>query len=470
MTTKNWKLLPLLCVLAATACGGGSAEEQEIAIGEGGEAIETADGTGVSVRAHSNWTQGVTMFAANEDGAWNEQTCSATIAKFEAAVEAQAGGQFAEALYMIGLTQERCNNSGEARQMYNRALGVNDKMCKARVAVGLMDLAGGNSSQANTAFQRSVRDDPQCTSGYVNLAIMQRNAGNDAEALSNLRRALAIESDYLPAFNQMALLYYQRGRAANGAASLDLAEIVCRQAQLIDREYATIYNTWGLVKIEKGNVIEALRYFERAIQLDDSMFEAQMNFAQVTLSFRGYEDAQRSFARSVALDGDNYDAHVGLGAALRGLERFDEAKAEYERAIQLDANRPEAYFNLGVLHHDYLARAASAPIPVLEQGKTYYQQFVTKARGNERYTETLENTTRRCRDQEPGAQQSNSRAARRRRSQCRPGRIQLVDIMIAAMNESAAMTREMEAMQAQEAAQQAAQQAAEPAAPTPPAE
>ncbi|MFK8002466.1 MAG: tetratricopeptide repeat protein [Polyangiales bacterium] len=468
MTTKNWKLLPLLCALgAATACGGGSAEEQEQAVGEGGEAIETADGTGVSVRAHNNWTEGVAMFAANEDGTWNEQTCSATIAKFEAAVEAQQGGQFAEALYMIGLTQERCDNDGEARQMYNRALGVNDKMCKARVAVGLMDLAGGNSSQANTAFQRSVRDDPQCTSGYVNLAIMQRNAGNDAEALSNLRRALAIESDYLPAFNQMALLYYQRGRAANGAASLDLAEIVCRQAQLIDREYATIYNTWGLVKIEKGNVIEALRYFERAIQLDDSMFEAQMNFAQVTLSFRGYEDAQRSFARSVALDDDNYDARVGLGAALRGLERFDEAKAEYERAIQLDANRPEAYFNLGVLHHDYLARAASDPIPVLQQGKTFYEQFVTKARGNERYAETVENTTRRCRDQEPGAQQSNSRAARRRRSRCRPGRIQLVDITIAAMNESAEMQREMERMQAQEAAQQAAQ---EPAAPTPPAE
>lgn len=453
MLNKN-RLLTLGCILTV-ACGGGGGDE-EVATTAGGETIQTADGTAVSLEAHNNWTEGVALFNRNETGGWNEGACSATIAKFESAVEAQGNNEFAEALYMIGLTHSRCGNENEARSFYTRALRANEQMCNARVAIGLLDLEGGNSGQARQAFERAVRDDPQCTSGYTNLAIMQREQGGaqEEEALRNLRRALAIESDYLPAFNQMALLYYQRGKREGGAASLDLAEIVCRQAQLIDRNYAPIYNTWGLVKIQKGDVIEALRYFERTIELDAQMFEAQMNFAQITLSFRGYEDARRAFAKAVELQPSNYEAHLGLGAALRGLEQFDAAKGEYERAIELDSNRPEAYFNLGVLYHDYLSASASDPIPPLQRGKSYYEQFVAKARGNARYAETVESTTHRCRDQEPGAPQPSSEAARRRRSQCRPGRIQLVDITVAAMRESAAMQAEADRMQQQADQQQ----------------
>lgn len=455
-----------LSLLTAIACGGGGGGggDDENAATVGGEVITTADGDTVSVEAHNNWTQGNELFARFEGSGWNEQACSNTIEKFEDAVEAQGNGEFAEALYMIGLTHSRCGNDSDARTFYTRALRANEQMCKARVAMGLLDLEGGNAGQARQAFERAVRDDPQCTSGYTNLAIMQREQGGEQEqeALRNLRRALAIESDYLPAFNQMALLYYQRGKRSGGAASLDLAEIVCRQAQLIEATYAPIYNTWGLVKIQKGDVIEALRFFEKAIELDASMFEAQMNFAQITISFRGYSDARSSFAKAVELRPNDYEAHLGLGAAHRGLEQFDQAKSEYERAIAIDANRPEAYFNLGILYHDYLSAQVEDPIPPLLRGKEYYEQFVQKARGNERYAEAVERTTHRCRDQEPGAQQNNRR--RRARSQCRPGRIQLVDIVVHAMREAAEMQREVAAMEAEAARQQQQQQPA----PTPP--
>ena len=46
-------------------------------------------------------------------------------------------------------------------------------------------------------------------------------------------------------FNQMALLYLDQ--AADNPQLLDLAVVVCRQAQQINRDYAPIYNTWGLI-------------------------------------------------------------------------------------------------------------------------------------------------------------------------------------------------------------------------------
>ena len=403
----SWPLCAAV-VVSGLACGGSSSSSGPAATTATGQTIQTSGGGAVTLEAHNHWVEGLQLFNRNEEAGWNEQTCAASIAKFEEAVAAQGGGRFAEALYMAGLVSTRCDDDSGARRFYTRALEAaeegrepnsrppaNGPLCKARVALGLMELQGGNRNAARAAFERAKRDDPQCTSGYVNLAILQRNQGGaqEQEALNNLRRALAIESDYLPAFNQMALLYYARGLRQGGAASLDLAEVVCRQAQIIDREYAPIYNTWGLVKIRKGNVIEALRYFERAIQLDSDMYEAQMNFAQITLSFRGYDDAKRSFERAVQLKGNSYEAHLGLGAALRGLEQFDAAKAEYERAREIDGNRPEAFFNLAVLYHDYISAANTAgmdgTIRDLNTAKGYYEQFLSKAGSNDRYSEAV---------------------------------------------------------------------------------
>ncbi|NOY90107.1 MAG: tetratricopeptide repeat protein [Deltaproteobacteria bacterium] len=451
-------------LLGLIACGGGSGSggggTTPAATDESGRTIHTAGGEGVTEEAHNRWTSGMEAFNGYETNGWNEQACGASIASFEAANEAQ-GGHFAEALYMAGLSADRCHDGEKSRRFYNQALQANQTFCRARVGLGLLDLARGNVAGARGAFQRAIHDDPQCTSGYVNLAIVQRRAGgadNLRQALSNLRRGLAIDSNYLPAFSEMALLYLDQSRTNDREvrqSSLDLAEVVCRQAQLIDRNYAPIYNTWGLAKMRKGDIIEALRLFERAVALDDDMFEAHMNFAEITLSFRGYEDARRSFARAVALRPQSYDAVIGLGAAQRGLEHFDQAKAQYEHAIELDSNRPEAYYNLGVLYHNYM----DGTVPMLERAKGYFQQFVEKAGSRRRYAAPLDLVQHHCREERNNRRRRGRRGRRarrrsRRRNACRMGRIQLIDFTIAAMREGEAMQREAEQMQREADAQQ----------------
>src|SRR5690606_14940289 len=128
----------------------------------------------------------------------------------------------------------------------------------------------------------------------------------------------------------------------------------------------------------QGNIIAALAKFERAFNLDNTFFEAYMNFGQLTLSYRGYEDAARAFTRARELQAGNYDAIVGLGAAQRGLAQLDEAEATYRAAIQNDAARPEAYYNLGLLYQDY----KGGGIPDLQQAQQFYEQFTQRAGSN----------------------------------------------------------------------------------------
>jgi len=420
--TRNRKLA-LVVAMLVMGCGGGEGAKKEtvpsadVARTAGGEAITTADGSAVSKKAHNRWESALEEFDRNEKAGWTRAKCGASSKEFEKASAAQGGG-FAEAHYMAGLSLERCGDGG-AYKHYETALKVDPKFCKARVALALRELDGGKVSQARSEFERAIKDDPQCTSGYTNLAIVQRAQGQDDEALKNLRRALAIESDYLSAFNQMALLHYDRGRKGS-AAELDLAEVVCRQAQMIDSNYSPIYNTWGLIKVYKGDVISALRFFQKAIMLDPDLFEAQMNFGEVTISFRGYEDGRQAFERAVALQPDNYEAIIGLGTALRGLERFQEAQVQYEAAHKLDPRRPEAYFNLGVLYQDYM----SGSVADLKKAKQYFTEFLQKAGSQPDFRSSVADVNNRC-----GQKPSKKRGA----PKCRPGRMQNINISIEAM-------------------------------------
>ena len=417
-------ILVLMTLALVVACGseGTSSKKAktppaDVARTAGGEAITTADGSAVSKKAHSRWESALDEFDRNEKAGWTSAKCSSSENSFERAADAQGGG-FAEAQYMAGLALARCGDGG-AYAHYEKALKVDSKFCKARVALGLRDLENGRVSQAKSTFEQSIKDDSQCTSGYTNLAIVQRSQGQADEALKNLRRALAIESDYLAAFNQMALLHYDRGRKGR-PAELDLAEVVCRQAQMLDESYAPIYNTWGLIKVYKGDVISALRFFQKAITLDPDLFEAQMNFGEVTISFRGYEDGRRAFARAVELRPDSYDAIIGLGTALRGLERFSEAQAQYERAEQLDSKRPEAYFNLGVLYQDYM----SGSVADLKKAKGYFAEFLQRAGKKPEFRSSVQDVNNRC---------ASKPSKGRGKPKCRPGRMQNIDISIEAM-------------------------------------
>ncbi|MGB5810590.1 MAG: tetratricopeptide repeat protein [Polyangiales bacterium] len=416
------RTVAIIATTLVVGCGGGdstskrSIPDADVALTAGGEAITTADGSAVSKKAHNRWEAALREFDHNENSGWTAAKCSASSKEFERAAAAQ-GGAFAEAHYMAGLALERCGDTG-ANKHYEAALEADDKFCKARVALALEDLEAGNVSKAKGEFERAIKDDPQCTSGYTNLAIVQRSAGQDDEALKNLRRALAIESDYLSAFNQMALLHYDRGRR-DKPAELDLAEVVCRQAQMIDENYAPIYNTWGLIKVYKGDVISALRFFQKAIMLDPNLFEAQMNFGEVTISFRGYEDARKAFEQAVALEPDDYDAIIGLGTALRGLEQFPAAQAQYERAQKLDPSRAEAYFNLGVLHQDYM----SGSVDDLKKAKQYFNDFLKRAGSQPEFRASVSDVSNRC----------ASRGKKRGAPKCRPGRMQNINISIEAM-------------------------------------
>ncbi len=432
-------LIPLVLIVA---CGGKKAGSAGGAQEPDGAAV-TSGGHEVSVQAHEHWLQGVALVEqvqmeqqqAQGEGAqgegWTQERCRQAKRAFSNAADSQSRG-FPDATYMVGWVSAQCGDAEGAQRSFQRAAEQDRHHCEAQTAAGVRLMNAGNAERAVRVFEAVIQADATCAPAYLNLAMIQRTQGKTKarDALNNIRRALAVNAYYLEAFDQMALLYLEQGQREKDDRYLDLATVVCRQAQLIDDNYAPIFNTWGLIFVERDNITEALRYFERAVQLDDDFFEAHMNFGQVTLSFRGYEDAKKSFKRATELRPQSYDAHIGLGVALRGLKEMDGAKSEYEVARSLDSRRPDAHMNLGILYQDHL----SGSVDDLAQAKSHLEKFLELAGEQAIYRDAVKEVAQRC---EP--------TRRRRRTQCRPGRLQNIETAMEALKAAAEAMAQMPA-------------------------
>jgi hypothetical protein len=139
-----------------------------------------------------------------------------------------------------------------------------------------------------------------------------QDGANDFErAKKNLQRALAIDDGYQPAFNQLALYYLEMAKTKAGRGGrrkaavfvktkkadqqmLELAALVCSQAIRKNPKYAAIHNTAGLIRAS-FRTSTARCASSRPRRARPTFFEAQMNYAAINLSFRGFKAAEDAY-------------------------------------------------------------------------------------------------------------------------------------------------------------------------------
>lgn len=456
---KSLKLFGLTAVVVLTAaCGGSKGKEAETpkgTAGPGGGSGGT-QATAVVAQAKQKFQSGLDkMTSLDKSSKWSDGACTEVAQIFLDAAEAQRQNaakeedkKFPEALYNAGLAYQRCGKDAEARKQFEAAVASDSTFHRAKVQVALYQYKDqGDPALDGTikALEDAVLEAQfQNVDALVNLAMLEMKRGGTSEwqgckddfdcAKLNIRRALAIDDGYMPAFNQLALYYLSLARqkastdkkaggrvakwsmlSARGKTSqlsgqmLDLAALVCSQAIRKNAGYAPIHNTAGLIQVELKNINSAVQSFNTARTLDPNFFEAQMNYAAVNLSFRGFDQAEGSYRQALRMRPNSFEAHLGLALALRGQinesnwdKNLAAAQAELEKCKQLGPERPETYYNEAILTQEYKSKISSGDqnkaIQILEQAKTIYDQFIQKAGAGPEYAEAIKRSSERKED------------------------------------------------------------------------
>jgi len=159
-------------------------------------------------------------------------------------------------------------------------------------------------------------------------------------ALQRYTQVLRTNPENAEALYYVAVVACQEGQYKEGA---DLA----RRAISFGRKDARVFNLLGQALYRMGERLEAVKNFDRAIELDAGFADAHGNRANILADVGMPEEALKSFDRALALNPASAADWINRGALLQGLGRLDEAIASYDKAISCQPNFPEAYVNRG---------------------------------------------------------------------------------------------------------------------------
>lgn len=134
------------------------------------------------------------------------------------------------------------------------------------------------------------------------------------------------------------------GDALTNISSFERAKIALRTARRLcpDDQKSWLYSKWGNLYREKGNLIQAERWYRKAVSTSES--QENLVFLGACLAKQGkYLEARHYHERAAAIDPAKADeAFLNLGLILRAEADFVEALRYFEKAIQIDSEYEEA--------------------------------------------------------------------------------------------------------------------------------
>lgn len=254
---------------------------------------------------------------------------------------------------------------------------------------------GGSPAPARERYTEA--DDPK---RLIDLDKMLHDAGDlysrgrHEEAVAAFRAVIARRPDTADAYRYLAFVYWQTGRPADAIAALEaalargltqrdirvklgiyLAESgeAARAIPLLEgmsADDSEVLNALGIAYGQSGRLAEAMRTFERALQVDSTSALSHQNIATLQLRTGDFAASEASFRRAIMIDSTLAGAYTGLGVALTRLNRLPEALDAWRAAVRLDPRDFNALFNLTM----ELFESGQAG-----EARQYGQQFVATA-------------------------------------------------------------------------------------------
>jgi Flp pilus assembly protein TadD/predicted amidohydrolase len=112
-----------------------------------------------------------------------------------------------------------------------------------------------------------------------------------------------------------------------------------------DYEEAWFNKGWALCRL--GKVEEALKSYEKAIELEPDDEEAWYSKARILDQLGEYEEALKCYDKAIELEPAYAEAWDNKGVILGQLGKYGEALECYDKAIELEPDDEEAWFNKG---------------------------------------------------------------------------------------------------------------------------
>jgi len=122
-----------------------------------------------------------------------------------------------------------------------------------------------------------------------------------------------------------------------------------------------LFLNWGNVLRQRGQLLEAMSQYQRALEIRGDFAEAHNGCGVVLLMLKRAADALACFDRAIALQPDNAEALSNRGAARTQLRLYAEALDDFDRALSRRPESAQAHYNRALT-----LRGLNRPLDALE--------------------------------------------------------------------------------------------------------
>ena len=117
----------------------------------------------------------------------------------------------------------------------------------------------------------------------------------------------------------------------------------------INNVFPESYNSRGVIFAEKGDYLNAIKDYDKALSLKKNYFDANLNKAVALKNISKFSEAIKYLEICIKLKPNDYKIYNNLGNIFSSLKKYTLARNSYTKAIELNTNFAEAYSNRGEL-------------------------------------------------------------------------------------------------------------------------
>ncbi len=197
--------------------------------------------------------------------------------------------------------------------LFNHTLDVTTRNRLANTVVGLAHLRSKSLDQAESHIRTAMDIDPRFMPSYRHLAEVLFAKGKPEEAVKLLDKAIQLVPE-----GQIS--YYNRGIVLkalerNPEAVADFEKALAMGLE--DDEAKRAHLELGLIRAKEGKPEEALKHFQRAVDIDPFYYLGQKNLAFAHYQMKNYKEARTRFMRLAQVNPGDQDVRN----ALRSMQR-----------------------------------------------------------------------------------------------------------------------------------------------------
>jgi len=180
-------------------------------------------------------------------------------------------------VHVLKLLYEASPDSGQSAsrrvELLGQAVAADPANPTVYYHLGL-ELANRNPADALRLYRDGLRNGVKTAWLYSRMGGLLLRQGNREEAIASFEKAAQLNPTDIESLNDLGLAYLEAGRLAD-------AEKAYRWSLASNDAYALTHNGLGLVSIEKQDLTNARVHFEKAVQLDPGLLEAQLNLGRL---------------------------------------------------------------------------------------------------------------------------------------------------------------------------------------------